>query len=277
VRVLAALGELGRPDCADALLGLVGGKEPEAVQRATLEALSRFKRPTIGRALLSRYPRLSAPLRGQARALLLGRRSWAALLIGSVETKRIDAREVAVEELRPLLLHGDRGLLARARKLWGKVQPATPGEKLAEVRRLNNDLRAGNGDRRAGKELYQKKCGTCHKLFGEGGSVGPDLTHVNRRDRDYLLVSIIDPSAVIRKEYLASNVTTTDGRVLTGIIAEDRPGQVTLVSATAERIVVPRRRIESIHDSPVSLMPEDLLRDVKPQQLRDLFAYLQGR
>src|SRR5262249_21251357 len=156
-----------------------------------------------------------------------------------------------------------------------KVQPATAEEKLAEVRRLNNDLRAGSGDSRAGKELFQKRCGTCHRLFDEGGTVGPDLTHANRRDRQYMLVSIVDPSAVIRKEYLASVVTTKEAQVRTGIVVEDRPGHIVLLNATAERVRIARARIESIHDSPVSLMPEDLLRDLKPQQLRDLFSYLE--
>jgi putative membrane-bound dehydrogenase-like protein len=277
VRVLAALGELGRPDCAGAVLELIGGKEPAAVQRAAVDALGRFDQIAVGQALVKRYSRLPAALRGQARATLLGRRTWARLFIDAVERKQISASEVSVEELRPLLLYGDRDLLARARKLWGKVQPTTPEEKLAEVRRLSNDLRAGSGDARAGKVLFQQRCGTCHRLFNEGGTVGPDLTHANRRDRQYLLVSIIDPSAVIRKEYLASNITTKDGRILTGIIAGDRPGHVTLITATAERVQVSRGRIESIQDSPVSLMPEDLLRDLKPQQLRDLFAYLESK
>jgi putative membrane-bound dehydrogenase-like protein len=277
VRVLAALGELGRPDSATVLLDLAGGSGPQAVRRAAIEALARFDRLDVGQALVKLYPRLPAGLRGPTRAVLLGRRAWAALLIRAVERKQIDGREVSVEELRPIALYGDRVLAARVGKLWGRIQPATPEEKLAEVRQLSNDLRAATGDSRSGKAIYQKKCGTCHRLFGEGGTVGPELTHANRQDRQYLLVSIVDPSAVIRKEYVATNVTTTDGRALTGIVVEDRSGHITLLTATAERVQVARKRIESIQDSQISLMPEDLLRDLKPQELRDLFAYLQSK
>src|SRR5262249_1247514 len=116
----------------------------------------------------------------------------------------------------------------------------------------------------------------CHRLFDEGGTIGPDLTHANR-DRQQLLVSIVDPSAVIRKEYLASNVKTTDGRAFTGIVVEDRQGSIVLLTATNDRVRISREKIDTVEDSSVSLMPEGLLRDLKPQQLRDLFAYLERK
>jgi len=144
------------------------------------------------------------------------------------------------------------------------------------MRRLSNDLRAGAGSPAAGREAFKKHCATCHKLFGEGEAVGPDLTHANRKDRDYLLVSIVDPSAVIRKEYLAYNVQTTDGRTLTGLIAEQTPSAITLLDGKNQRTKIARARIELLQESPLSLMPEDLLRALKPQELRDLFSYLQS-
>jgi putative heme-binding domain-containing protein len=70
-------------------------------------------------------------------------------------------------------------------------------------------------------------------------------------------------------------VQTTDGRLLAGLIAEQTPAGVTLVNAKNERTRVGRDQIEAIQESPVSFMPEDLLKDLKPQELRDLFSYLQ--
>jgi putative heme-binding domain-containing protein len=113
-------------------------------------------------------------------------------------------------------------------------------------------------------------------LFGEGNQVGPDLTHANRKNTEELLATIVNPSAVIRKEYLSFLVLTTDGRVLTGLLVEQSPSSVTLLSAKNERIVVPRDKIDSIDESPTSLMPENLLSELKPQELRDLFSYLQS-
>src|SRR5262249_8293576 len=128
------------------------------------------------------------------------------------------------------------------RKHWGALQIATPEEKLAEVRRLNNDLRAGSGDVRNGRVLFRQHCGNCHKLFGEGQEVGPDLTHANRQDRDFLLVSLVDPSALIRKEYLSYTAHMKDGRVVTGLIVEQSGDRLTLQGANNEKTILSRDR-----------------------------------
>jgi putative heme-binding domain-containing protein len=86
----------------------------------------------------------------------------------------------------------------------------------------------------------------------------------------------VDPSAVIRKEYLSYTVRTTDGRVLTGLLAEQGTGAVTLLTAKNERVRIARDKVEAIEESPVSLMPENVLKELKPQELRDLFSYLQS-
>jgi putative heme-binding domain-containing protein len=192
-----------------------------------------------------------------------------------VDGQQIDAKEFTPDELRRVALLRDAGLDALVSKHWGRVGPATAEEKLAEVRRLENDLRAAAGNPAAGKALYAKHCGNCHRLFGEGKELGPDLTHANRRDRHSLLVSVVDPSAVVRREYLAWTARTKAGQALTGLLAEETPSRVTLIDAQGQRTTLARSRLEALEPSPVSLMPEGLLKGLKPQEVRDLFAYLQ--
>jgi putative membrane-bound dehydrogenase-like protein len=274
--MLGILGEVGSAGCVESLLGLVGGKEPEAIQSAALDALRRFDVAAVGDTLLHVYPRLTPRLRSRAREVLLGRRDSALAFLRAVDRGQVAAAEVPADQLRPLSLFKDRRLDDLVRKHWGSVRAGTPEEKLAEVRRLSNDLRAGGGDPRAGREVYRKVCAACHRLFEEGERIGPDLTHANRKDRDYLLVSIVDPGAVVRKEYLHYVVQTTDGRALTGLIAEQTPAAVTLVDSNKQRVNIPRNKIEAIEESPTSFMPEGLLKDLRPQELRDLFGYLQS-
>src|SRR4029453_9922143 len=95
-------------------------------------------------------------------------------------------------------------------------------------------------------------------------------------DRNYLLVSIVDPGAIVRAEYLSYLVKTTDGRVLSRLLVEQTPASLTRGGAKGERTTVPRDKVQTLKESPVSLMPEGLLSGMKPQQLRDLFSYLQS-
>ena len=161
-------------------------------------------------------------------------------------------------------------------KHWGKIGAATAAEKIARIRALNHMMPQARGDAVKGKEIFTKTCAICHTLFGEGTKLGPDLTGADRKNRDWLLSNIVDPSAVIRPEYLAYVVNTKDGRSLTGLVVESTPTAVTLVNEKNERTVIPRDKIEEMTASPVSLMPEKLLDPFDDQAIRDLFAYLQG-
>jgi putative heme-binding domain-containing protein len=195
--------------------------------------------------------------------------------LAEVDAGKFLAKEIPMEQIRQVALHEDDNLNALVRKHWGKIDGGTPEERLADIRRFNNDLRAFGGDATRGREMFLKTCGVCHAFFGEGQSVGPDLTHSNRHDRDYLLTSVVDPSVVIRKEFLSYNIELTDGRVLSGLISEQAGNGITLVSGQNEKVTIGRGQIASMQESQVSLMPEGLLHALSPQELRDLFAYLQ--
>src|SRR5690606_33207938 len=80
-------------------------------------------------------------------------------------------------------------------ELWPELRTPTPAEKNAQIGRLTNTLQQHGGDPAAGRILYLNTCGACHKLFGQGGDVGPDLTGYERTNTGYMLVNIIDPGA----------------------------------------------------------------------------------
>jgi putative membrane-bound dehydrogenase-like protein len=276
VAMLQIVGEFGPPSWARQVVTLLDSDQAERIQIAALDALQHFDEECVVDSLLAHYSKMTDRLRSATRDALLSRKSWALRFLQEIDRGRFLPQEVPLDQVRQISLHQDQQLDKLARKLWGNIKGGTPEEKLAEVRRLHNDLRAGTGNPVRGRELFRKHCASCHRLYEEGQPVGPDLTHANRRDRDYLLVSLVDPSAVIRKEYLSYVVQTTDGRILTGLIVEQTPNSITLLNAKNERVIVPRDKIESIQESAVSLMPENLLKDLQPQELRDLFSYLEN-
>lgn len=267
--------EIGDAPRVDPLLKLVEDDPSSGVQAAAIDGLRRATDPRIAERLIALYPNKPEGWRSHARSLLLGRKAWAAAFLSVVDQGKIVAKDVPVDELRAVALHKDKELDALVRKHWGGVSAGTPEEKLAEVRRLNNDVRAFPGDPKSGREVFLKRCATCHRYLGDGNAVGPDLTHANRSDREFLLISLVDPSAVVRKEFQSAILSTIDGRILSGLLAEQNPQSVTVIGAKNERTVIARNLIDEIKDSPVSLMPENLYKELTPENLRDLFAYLQ--
>ena len=275
--LIELLGQVEKADTISVLLRLLDPSEKEPIRLAALTALQAFKDPRIAETVVGLYPKMPARLKSRAQSLLFSRADSALAFLKAVDQGSVAVKEVAPDQLRRTALFHNPVVDKLVAKHWGKFTPATAGEKLARIGNLQGRvLTLAPGSPAAGKPLFEKKCGICHTFFGEGAKVGPDLTGVDRKDRGFLLTSIVDPSAVIRKEYVAYNVATTNGRLLTGLIAESSPQTVTLLDAKNERTVVPRDEIEAINPSPQSLMPEALLDDLEDQQIRDLFAYLQA-
>ena len=250
--------------------------ESEQLQAAAIETLPLLNPAGLDQSLIERYGKLGISARAHARQVLLSSKPGARAVLAEVEAGRIPATDFTVEQLRVVALHEDAELNNIVRKRWGRITPGTAEEKLAEMRRWNNDLNAGNGNPASGREIFGRTCAVCHTLFDEGKKVGPDLTHANRADREFLLASIVDPSASIRKEYLAYQVETKDGRMLSGVITEQTSANLTLATSVGESVSVPQSQIASLRESAVSLMPEGLLKTLQPQELRDLFSYLQS-
>jgi putative heme-binding domain-containing protein len=124
-----------------------------------------------------------------------------------------------------------------------------------------------------GRVLFQKTCATCHRLYGHGETIGPDLTGAGRASLDYLLLNMVDPSATVGAEYRMSVVVLKDGRVLNGIVATRNDKTLTLQTAK-ERTTIELSDIEEVKPSTVSLMPDGQLQTLTPDQVRDLAGYL---
>lgn len=275
--LLEALTLAAEPALLEPLLAIVSKAPSEHLRGAALRVLALIDHPELPTALIALHQTLSAEAtQTQIRDLLLARRPSAREFLLAVDRGDIPAAAVSLEQVRRVALLEDATLDQLVIKHWGRLQAATAGEKLAEVRRLNNDLRAGTGDALEGRRLFDQHCATCHRLFDRGKPVGPDLTTANRHDTEALLVSLVDPSSLIRKEYVSLVVLTKDGRIATGVPVNRDETVLELIDNQGRTVRIHRGEIEAISDSPVSLMPDELYRQFSPQQLRDLFAYLQS-
>lgn len=270
------LEELGSPQVVAGLLPLPSSNQPESIRLASIRALSRFDDPSIAARLLAAYGEMPPALKSASREVLFSRPASASAFLDRVQASPDWAKDVPTAQVRLLAALSSRDLDARVRKIWGNVGQGTPEEKLANMRRINNDLRAAPGAARDGQRVYNQLCARCHKLFGSGGDLGMELTNANRTDRNYLLTHIVDPGVYIRKEYMTYEIRTQSGRVLTGLMSEQDAASVTLIDGEYRKVRMPRPEISQMTESGVSIMPEGLIDKLTPQQVRDLFALLQS-
>jgi putative membrane-bound dehydrogenase-like protein len=276
LRLLEVLGQLGRPDDLASLLQILKQASTDTLRGAALTALQSYAKAEVYDTVLALYPQWSPGLRNKAQTLLTSRPESALLLLKAVDTGKVAAKEIGLEQLRRIVLLKQPALDKLVEKHWGKIAPQTAGEKLTQIRNVLAVLQKGKGDPVRGKALFTQHCATCHSLFGQGNKIGPDLTSADRKNREFLVTNIVDPNAVIRPEFAAYTVLTTDGRLLTGLIVEATPQAVTLVDAKNDRTIVPRDKIDDMKPSTISLMPEKLLDVLTESEIRDLFSYLQS-
>ncbi len=133
------------------------------------------------------------------------------------------------------------------------------------------------GDYESGRDLFfgdQLKCATCHRLRGEGGMIGPDLSNLISRDAASVLRDIREPSASINPDYVAYNVTLNDGTELTGFIHARDDTTIKLMTADDKEVRVRPTDVREMRPSSVSLMPTGLLDPLPEHSVRDLLTFL---
>jgi putative heme-binding domain-containing protein len=276
IECIRTFGEVDQPVCVPVLLKVLRESRLAKVREEVLAALQRYDDPSVPVVVLELLPR-AAEVRGAALNLLASRPGWALTLVKTVDQGKIPAQTVPLEAVRKIQLHKGDEIARLLTKHWGRVRPGTGPEKQRETARLIGVLKGGKGEASRGRTVFTATCAKCHKLFGEGGDVGPDLTGYERDSAIYWLENIVDPSAAIREEYTTFIVQTTDGRTLTGIVAGQDKATVTLRDPEGRLTRVAREKIDDMRASPISLMPEGQLVAMSAQEVRDLFAYLMSK
>jgi putative heme-binding domain-containing protein len=151
-------------------------------------------------------------------------------------------------------------------------KPPTPDQ----VQKLMAEVRA-KGDAVRGEHIFRRAdlgCMKCHAINKAGGHIGPDLGPIGSSSpMDYVITSILDPSASIKEEYLTKVIATSAGQVFTGIVVQRDKNQVVLKDATGKLIRIPTADIESEVNGK-SLMPEGITRILTHAELLDLVRFV---
>ncbi len=245
-----------------------------AMREQALAGLAQVNDPKTAELVLAKYAELTPSEKRTALATLSARSDSAVAMLQALASKKIASNDLSADLVRQLQNLNSAEINELLGKTWGTVrETAADKAKLIEDYKKLVASTTAKPDLGHGRAVYMRTCQQCHQLFGTGGKVGPDLTGSNRTNLDYLLSNIVDPSAVMAKEYQPTIVLTTDSRVVTGIVREEDDKALKIQTATALE-VIPKDEIESRKLSSQSMMPDDQLKQFTPAEVLALLAYL---
>ncbi|QDU82904.1 hypothetical protein Pla110_46670 [Polystyrenella longa] len=271
------LGESKVEGAVPVMLQLVTSSDQVELQKELLTALQAYAEPDIAAAVLSHYADWSPEVQEVAQTLLVSREAWAKLFLKAVEEEKLKPEEIPLPVVRKMTIYQDEEIGRQIAIHWANVEGASSDEMKAAIETYSKLIQAGKeDDRKHGKELYMKSCGKCHILFGEGGRVGPELTHFKRDDWLNMLINIVNPSADIREGFETFTVITEEGRIVNGFMFDQDNQVIVLRGADGQKISIERDNIDEMLGSKKSIMPEGLLDDYSEQDVRDLFSYLRS-
>lgn len=276
LQFIEILGETKQPASIPVLLGVATDDADTSLRKAALTALLPYTEARIATEIVARYRDFPEAVRPAAQTLLASRAASSLELVQAVDAGRIAPAAVPLEVVRQMQRHALPALAALLRQHWPQTGRPTTADMERQIQRLAGVVRAGPGDPYAGKKLFTAACASCHRLYQQGGHIGPDLTLYHRADLDTLLLHIVNPSAEIREGYENFQVETKDDRSLTGFLVTRDPKLVVLRGLDGQNITLDPANILELKAAGLSLMPEGLLDALSEQQVRDLFAYLRG-
>jgi len=249
---------------------LLEHNQPASIQLATCETLARFDDPRVAVLLVARWPRMTPEVRGRIVSTLLSRTIWISALLDSVEAGRVSRNDVDPARIRLVADQADESLRARVVRLF-PTRRSIGRESVVASYQTALELAGNVGN---GKSVFAAACASCHRRKGVGKPIGPDLNDTARRSPESLLIEILDPNRQLKPPFQNYVLRTSDGRVLTGMIAEETANGIRLQQADGATIGVLRIQIESLQGTGISFMPDGLEKTISEQAMADLLAFL---
>ncbi len=251
-------------------------KASPALRSAALKALVFKHTPDTANLLLEMFAELSENEKQEAVAVMATRLDFATSLLDAIDADIVAVADVSAYALQQLRSFTDEELSGRIEGHWSSE--SAQGKKADEIARyvelMDSDYLA-TGDAGVGRAVFNRTCAKCHTLFGEGGTIGPDLTGSGRKKADYVITNLVDPTATIDQAYRLTTVITADGRLYTGFVIKQDDAEITLRMPDAE-VKLDMQKVDEIVTGNKSLMPEGMLNSFTDEEVRDLLRYLQS-
>jgi putative heme-binding domain-containing protein len=264
------LGHVSTPSDGDTLIKLLGSAEPLALQTAAARALANRNDPNLFRRVFDGWQALTAATRQSVLGATLRSPAAAAPLLDAIAGEAVQPGEVPAHLREAFLQHRDLALRERARQL---LVSSASADRQAVIARYVTTLPA-RGDVARGAALVRQHCLACHAVQGVGQRVGPDLAAVGSRNRDLLLIDILDPGRNVTPDFASYVAVTRQGRVFAGLIAAETADSITIRRERGEQDTLLRGELEELRATGKSIMPEGFEEKISPEQLADILEFL---
>lgn len=246
-----------------------------AFTAAVIPLLSRSSDPQTAAALMQRFEKLDAAIRGVVLGVLTSRAELAKPLMEAVKAGAFDKAHLTALQIRQMrnLNHTEINTLLDA--TWGKVNESSAAAKagIAKLKKAYESAPLWAFNAKSGEQTFQQLCAVCHAMNGVGGKLGPDLAGSWRNGLDYFLENIIDPNAVVGDNFQLHVLTKKDGSVVSGIVEQETDTAITARTVT-ESVVIAKADLKDRQKTPVSLMPAGLLEALPERKAIELLKYL---
>ncbi len=268
-KALSALSAQQRKELIKVLPGLLQDKN---LRLDVIRAVASFSDRGLGEQLMKFFPNASVVEKEAIIQTMSSRPVYGWIIMDMLKEKQLEKKEIPASTARQLRRVVGSGFV----EVWGPIEETPKNEKeFAKYKNLFTETAMKSADRKNGEQLFIKTCGTCHKMYGTGGSIGPDLTGSNRTSVDYLLQNILNPSDEIQDTYKLVVVTTRDGRTYSGNVIGENERQITMRIVGQDAVNITKSSIQSREVMPVSMMPQGQLNNLSEKETVDLLTYLQ--
>jgi putative membrane-bound dehydrogenase-like protein len=267
-RALQMLAALRQPRLVDELPSAL---DDPGLRIDAIRAIAAFDDLALGKLLIARYSTFDSAERSEAVQTLASRARYGRLLTEALATEAVPRRDVPPYIARQLR----RVVGVRFAEVWGPIEPGGVEDNVvSRYRSLLSDQAIGAASVQNGRTVFQRTCAACHKLYGEGSELGPDLTGSNRANLDYLLFNVLNPNGDVPDAYRMVVVTTHDGRTFSGNVIAETERQITLRIVGQDAAVISKADIRSRESTTFSMMPAGLFDGLTDREVIDLVAYL---
>ena len=258
------------------LHGLIRSGDKTLLRRA-VQGLGTLYHPDSSALLIEKFASFDAPTQNDAVNALATNPEGAAALLKAVKAKKIPGTFISPFLARQLDALKNDEVSALLKETFGDLNAPKPDleQRKKKLRAMLQPSDLAKADATKGHLLFNAICGQCHKLFGEGQNVGPDLTGSNRGNLDYVLDNVLDPNAVIGKDYQLNIFELSDGRVASGVVKEESPTAFRIAMPGGLEQTITAAEVKKRTVAKVSTMPEGLFDALPAEQLQQLVAYLQ--